>query len=60
MTWSQLMQRAANHAPNAKVFLTVNVQGYTVPLNFELGTVRSEGQLVFLEGVHYDERESQP
>jgi hypothetical protein len=52
MTWSELIQHSAQFAPNAEVWLSVDLPGYAEPRhNYRLDQIRKEGQLVFLDGA---------
>lgn len=59
MTWSELIAHGARFAPNADVYLAIDLPSHVVPLNVPLAGVRKEGQLVFLDGL-IDERETNP
>lgn len=59
MTWSDLIQHASQFSPNADVYLSIDLPSYVARQNWPLTGIRSEGQLVFLDGMA-EERESNP
>lgn len=59
MTVCQLRKLLEGKAPNADVYLTVDLKSHLVPLNVPIAGVRKEGQLVFLDGLT-EERETNP
>lgn len=60
MTVAELLQLLAQHKPDQEVFLSLFPSTHLVRMNYQIGTVRPEGGLVFLDAVEYDERESMP
>ena len=50
MTWSDLIALAANHAPHADVWLSVQTSAHVVRQNYRLVSVRGDGACVLLDG----------
>lgn len=50
MTWSDLIALAANHAPQADVWLSVQTSAHVVRQNYRLVSVRGDGECVLLDG----------
>ena len=50
MTWSDLIALAANHAPQADVWLSVQTSAHVVRQNYRLVHVRGDGACVMLDG----------
>jgi hypothetical protein len=55
MTVCELRKLLETKAPNADVYLALDLPSHVVPLNVPVVGVRNEGQLVFLDGLS-DER----
>jgi len=50
MTWSDLIALAANHAPQADVWLSVQTSAHVVKQHYRLVSVRGDGECVMLDG----------
>lgn len=56
MTVCEARKLLENMAPNAEIWLSVDLPGYVAPRhNYRLEAVRKEGQLVFLDGAEVEQ-----
>ena len=51
MTWSELIQYANQFSPNADVYVQLHLPVHVCPVNYPLGDVTGDGEIVFLHGV---------
>ena len=52
MTWSELIQHASQFSPNAEVWVSIHPPHMLCRMNFAVGGVRGDGEMVFLDGVN--------
>ena len=52
MTWSELIALKHKHSPNADVYLSIHLPHMLCRMNFPVARVRSDGEVVFLEGMN--------